>query len=111
MQVAQLDMTNNSHQCPLGTRLRTDLILEYNKTLCGIGFAGPGCSSTTFGVHGIGYTQVCGKIIAYQDSTTDAFGTFNIVTRNNPLMVTMLMASVSLMGTVRESIFGHLQVP
>ena len=71
MQVAKLDMTNSSHQCPPGTRLRTDL----PKQLCGSG-AGPGCTSTLFSVHGIEYRQVCGKIIAYQYASTDAFGIF-----------------------------------
>ena len=76
MQVIKLNMTNSSHQCPTGTRLRTDL----PKRLCGINFSGPGCSSATFDVHGIEYTQVCGKIIAYQDSSPDAFrrGSSNI---------------------------------
>ena len=69
MQVIKLNMTNSSHQCPTGTRLRTDL----PKRLCGINFSGPGCSSATFDVHGIKYTQVCGKIIAYQDESPDAF--------------------------------------
>ena len=71
MQVVKLDMTNSSHQCPTGTRLRTDLT---SKKVCGINFSRPGCSSTTFDVHGIEYTQVCGKIIAYQDASPDAFG-------------------------------------
>ena len=73
MQVMKLNMTNSSHQCPTGTRLRTDL----SKRLCGINFSGRGCSSTTFDVHGIEYMQVCGKIIAYQDASTDAFGANN----------------------------------
>ena len=34
---------------------------------------GAGCSSTIFQVHGIKYTHVCGKIIGYQDESTDAF--------------------------------------
>ena len=76
MQVVKLDMTNSSHQCPPGTRLRTDLT---SKRLCGINFSRPGCSSTTFDVHGIEYTQVCGKIIAYQDSSPDAFGSTSSV--------------------------------
>ena len=73
MQVKKLDMTNDSHQCPPGTSLRTDL-LGYNKSLCGPTFRTAGCSSTIFSVHGIKYSQVCGKIIAYQDSSPDAFG-------------------------------------
>ena len=83
MQVAKLDMTNSSHQCPPGTRIRTDLPGSHNKRLCGSNFNGEGCSSTTFDTHGIGYTQVCGKIIAYQDGSPDAFGAYNITTRSN----------------------------
>ena len=67
MQVVNLDMTNIGHQCPPGTTLKTDL----PKRLCGIGISGLGCSSTFFG---IAYSQVCGKIIGYQDGSPDAFG-------------------------------------
>ena len=70
MQVVKLDMTNSSHQCPPGTTLRTDL----PSRLCGIGISGLGCSSTIFDMYGIEYSQVCGKIIGYQDRTPDAFG-------------------------------------
>ena len=69
MQVAKLNMTNSSHQCPPGTRLRTDL----PKRLCGINSDHPGCTSAIFNVHAIQYSQVCGKIIAYQDAATDSF--------------------------------------
>ena len=69
MQVVKLNMTNISHQCPPGTTLRTDL----PRRLCGIGINGTGCSSTTFHTYGISYSQVCGKIIGYQDETPDAF--------------------------------------
>ena len=69
MQVAKLDMTNSSHQSPSGTTLRTDL----PRHLCGRGIDGPGCSSSMFDIHGIKYNQVCGKIIAYQDESPDAF--------------------------------------
>ena len=87
MHVAKLDMTNSSHQCPNGTILRTDnsinLLASHSKRRCGSDFNGEGCSSITFDTHGIGYTQVCGKIIAYQDGTPDAFGARNITTRSN----------------------------
>ena len=69
MQVVNLDMTNTSHQCPPGTTLKTNL----PKCLCGIGISGLGCSSTFFDLYGIAYSQVCGKIIGYQDGTPDAF--------------------------------------
>ena len=70
MQVAKLDMTNASHQCPSGTRLRT----EHNKTLCGININDTGCSSTIFSAADIKYRHICGKIIAYQYGSPDAFG-------------------------------------
>ena len=69
MQVAKLDVTNTSHQCPLGTRLRTEL----PRRLCGRGIDGPGCSSTMFDTHGVMYSHVCGKIITYQHKTPDGF--------------------------------------
>ena len=84
MQVAKLDMTNSSHKCPPGTRLRTDLI-EYNKTLCGIDLDDRGCTSATFNVHGIGYKQVCGKVIAYQYVSPDAFGDEYNARRSNSI--------------------------
>ena len=70
--VVKMDMTNSSHQCPPGTRLRTDL----PKCLRGIGISGTatGCSSTIYSLNGIEYSQVCGKIIGYQDQTPDTFG-------------------------------------
>ena len=71
MRVAKLDMTNASHQCPPGTRLRTDLLQQ--RRVCGINFDGEGCSSSMFTVHGVEYRQVCGKIIAYQDASPDTF--------------------------------------
>ena len=69
MQVAKLDMTNSSHQCPPGTTL----ITYQSKRLCGRGITSTGCSSTMFSAHGFKYNQVCGKIIVYQDKTPDAF--------------------------------------
>ena len=56
MQVAKLNMTNSSHQCPPGTRIRTDLLSNYSKRLCGnSNLLGVGCSETLFTVHGIEY--------------------------------------------------------
>ena len=71
MPVAQLNMTNTSHQCPPGTRFRSDP----PKQLCRNNSEGPGCSSTIFDVHGIGYKKVCGRITGYQYGTPNAFRT------------------------------------
>ena len=69
MQVAKLDMTNSSHQCLLGTKFMN----IQSKRLCGKNSSQAGCSSTTFAIQGIGYSRVCGKIIAYQYASTDSF--------------------------------------
>ena len=98
MQVVKLDMTNCSHQCPPGTRLRTGL----PKRLCGIGINGTGCSSTTFDVYGIEYSQVCGKIIGLRVLR------IHLVKVNHQLKVPMWMVSVSLIVEIQESTFGHL---
>ena len=59
MQVAKLNMTNSSHQCPPGTRLRTDLLANYSKHFCGNSYlTGVGCSLTMFTVIGIEYRYV-----------------------------------------------------
>ena len=68
MQVANIDMTDSSHTCPQGLRTLTTPL-----RMCGRSITSPGCSSATFDSHGIPYTRVCGKIIGYQDKTTDAF--------------------------------------
>ena len=62
-------MTNSSQQCPNG--LKT--ITKSSKRLRVKKLDGAGCLSTIFELHGIKYTHVCGKIIGYQDKSTDAF--------------------------------------
>ena len=70
MRVANLDMTDSSQQCPDGFRLVTRTTAPLR--ICGR--PGPaGCVSTTFPVHGIEYSQVCGRIRGYQDRTPEAF--------------------------------------
>ena len=70
MQVTKLDMRNSSSRCPSELRER----VHPTKRLCGMGIDGRGCSHVNFATDGIGYNQVCGKIIAYQHGSTDAFG-------------------------------------
>jgi hypothetical protein len=69
--VANLDMTNSSHQCPTGLRQRN----ESNKRTCVKNAPTAGCSSTvTFSTAAsMEYSKVCGRVIAYQRGTTDAF--------------------------------------
>ena len=69
MQVANIDMTDSSHTCPQGLNATT----HHPIRVCGINVNGIACSSATFDVHGIEYSQVCGKIIGYQDRKPDGF--------------------------------------
>ena len=71
VRVAELDMTNSSHQCPSGLRQRTDS----NIRTCVRDSDSPGCSSVNFSSSTLEYSRVCGKIIAYQFGTPDAFNT------------------------------------
>ena len=73
MQVVKLNMSDSNLQCLSGTSLTTVL----TKRLCRNSLTGPGCSSTIFYVHGIEYRRVCGKIIAYQFKSPDAFRSRN----------------------------------
>ena len=68
--VAYLDMTNSTHTCPQGFTLRTD----HGKRSCGR-ITGRGCTSITYTTHGLQYSRVCGRIIAYQYSTPEGFHT------------------------------------
>ena len=70
MQVANLDMTNSNHQCPLGFRQLTS-----PRRSCGS--RGHGCVSTTFPVNGVQYSRVCGRIKGYQYASPDAFAVFH----------------------------------
>ena len=70
MKVAELDMTNSSHQCPSGLRQRTDS----NIRTCVSSSSPAGCSpDIVFDTFNIGYTRVCGRIIGYQIGGTNAF--------------------------------------
>ena len=72
MQVANIDMTNSSHTCPQGLRtLTTPMRMCGRRTT-----AKPGCFSTIFDGYGIKYTHTCGKIIGYQNRSTDAFNPY-----------------------------------
>ena len=68
--MVKLDMANSSHQCPGDLRQRTDS----NVRTCVNSAHSPGCSSTTFDVEHGQYSMICGRVIAYQFGTTDAFG-------------------------------------
>ena len=73
MRVARLDFSNTSTSCPSGLRERVDSGIH----TCGIESSGAACPSVMFSTSGVEYTKVCGKVIAYQDRTPDAFGNNN----------------------------------
>ena len=65
MRVADIDMTRPNEQCPAGFRR----ITASGKTMCG--GQSSRCISSRFSTHGIQYSQVCGRIIAYQFGRTN----------------------------------------
>ena len=69
MRVADLDITNATQQCPPTFRAITS-----PRRLCGT--HGSGCVSTTFPVHGVQYSHVCGRIKGYQYGSPDAFSPY-----------------------------------
>ena len=59
-------MTNTSQNCPSGLNLTSS-----PKRVCDINSTG--CVSTEFDVHGVQYSHVCGRVIAYQNRVPIAF--------------------------------------
>ena len=70
MRVANMDMTNTSQQCPDGFRLKTS-----PKRTCGRMTPIEGCASILFLTNGHQYSQICGKIKAYQFGQPEGFRT------------------------------------
>ena len=68
MRVVDFNADNTSQSCPSGLQLFTNI-----RRRCGIPSDGAGCASTMFDIHGIPYQKVCGKVIGYQEASTDAF--------------------------------------
>ncbi len=72
MKVANLDMTDLNQTCPDGFAPITRNTKP--KRLCGRpSTVSAGCVSVVFPVHGAGYSQVCGRVKAYQYASPDAF--------------------------------------
>ena len=70
MKVAELDMTNTAHQCPSSLSAH----IQSRKRLCARKVNAAGCSSVNYPTQGIGYSEVCGKVIGYQYATTGGMG-------------------------------------
>ena len=71
MKVASIDMTDPTNSCPSGLKTLTS-----PKRLCAMNINGAGCSSAYLDVQGVEYSSVCGKIIGYQQKTSDAFWSY-----------------------------------
>ncbi len=71
--VAELDMTDNSNQCPSTLTQRIDS----NKRTCAINSNSASCAPVIYSIDAIKYSKVCGKILGYQFSTLNAFAGVN----------------------------------
>ena len=87
--VAELDMTNSSHQCPSGLRQCN----VNNIHTCCITSNSPACSSVIFHAHSL-YSKVCGKIQAYQLGHPSTFSSYG--GRNNTTLEGNYVDGVSL---------------
>ena len=68
-QIAYINMTDTNYSCPTGLNFTF-----YSKRTCGRSHLNSfECSSTTFDVGGLPYSQVCGRIKGYQFGRTAAF--------------------------------------
>ena len=74
MRVANLDMTDPNQNCPAGLHLATRT--EPPLRTCGRMEGQAGCTSTTYSTYWVEYSTVCGRIIAYQRGTSDAFAPY-----------------------------------
>ena len=74
MRVANLDMTDHSQHCPAEFKFNNRSIAPFRTC----GRVGPaGCVSTTYSVHNLEYSKVCGKVKGYQFGSPDAFHPFD----------------------------------
>ncbi len=71
MKIAKLDMTNLVHQCPETLSAH----VQSGKRICARKTDAAGCTSVSYPTHGVGYNEVCGKVIGYQFHTVD--GAYN----------------------------------
>ena len=91
VRVAELDMTNSSHQCPSGLTQHNDSNIRTCRRMESSG----GCSSVMIDIS-YSYSRVCGRVIAYQVGTTDAFADAVGRMRSNPMLEDVYVDGVSL---------------
>ena len=102
MRVVEVDFNDSSNACPTG--FREDI--DSNVRTCVIESDSGGCSSTTeYSTSDVTYSRVCGKVIAYQLGTTEAFARLIVI---SPLVVSSLyLDGISLThGNLTEHIWS-----
>ena len=82
IRVAHLDFNDSSTTCPSG--FRESSVDSVTRT-CGIESSGPACPAVMFSTSGVEYTKVCGKVLAYQFSSPDAFGSTRSIKENRTI--------------------------
>ncbi len=70
MRLANLNMTDDSNQCPITLTQRIDS----NRRICAINSNSASCAPVIYSINATEYSKVCGKIKVYQIGSTDAFG-------------------------------------
>lgn len=73
MRVANLDMTNTSHQCPPGLKQG---VSSQNQIACAPYTDSATCSSVMYTTNRMKYSRVCGSILGYSVRTTDGFNDY-----------------------------------
>ena len=91
VRVAELDMTNSRHQCPSGLTQHNDSNIRTCRRMESSG----GCSSVMINIP-YSYSRVCGRVIAYQVGTTDAFADAFRRIRSNPMLEDVYVDGISL---------------
>ena len=102
MRVAELDMRDNSSQCPSALMMGT--ACNHTRT-CVINSYNANCSSVSFITHGFNYSRVCGMIRAYQVGTPDSFDNYGRI-RDSPSLDSNYVDGISL--THRSSPRQHI---
>ena len=73
MRAAYIDMTDENNTCPQGLNYTV-----INSTrICTSSHSTSGCTSVIFPTHGVSYTKVCGRALAYQRGSTDGFNNYH----------------------------------
>ena len=72
MRVADLNMTDPTHRCPVGFKYWT----SSTRRFCFADIPDAGCGSLMYESLGLTYSQVCGRVLAYARGRSDAFSGF-----------------------------------